>query len=85
MLMQEKLILYSFMKSIQIPNKEQYARQDGSLPDDFVRCDYNKFGSVPFYPATNVLSMTKVFNILDICGIGHVICIYTDNTENMES
>lgn len=78
----ENLVLYSFMKSIEIPNKEEYTRQDGSLPDDFVRCDYNKFGSIPFYPALNPLSITKIINILDVCGTGHLLWICTKNTEN---
>jgi hypothetical protein len=79
---QDKLIMYSFMKSVEIPEESNYTSQDNSLPEDFVRCDYNKFGSRPFYPAINPIAVTHMSNVLDICGIGHLVCIFTNNTEN---
>jgi len=79
---QDKLIMYSFMKSIEIPEKQNYIQQDASLPEDFVRCDYNKFGSIPFYSTRNPIAVTNIFNVLDVGGIGHLLCIFTNNTEN---
>jgi hypothetical protein len=78
----ETLTIYSFMESVEIPSKEQYEKQDGTLPEDFVRCDYNKFGSKPFYTANNPIAVTRIINLLDVCGTGHILRIDTNNVTN---
>jgi hypothetical protein len=49
----------------------------------FMRCDYQKLGAAGFYPAENGYTVTKVFNLLNITGIGHIVRFETSNNRNM--
>jgi hypothetical protein len=49
----------------------------------FMRCDYQKLGAAGFYPAENGYTVTKVFNLLNITGIGHIVRFETSNDRNM--
>lgn len=49
----------------------------------FIRCDYQKLGASGFYPAVVGYNITKVFNLLSITGVGHIVRFETSNDRNM--
>lgn len=59
---------------------ERWFAEDRSL---FIRCDYQKLGASAFYPAVAGYNISKVFNLLSITGIGHIVRFETSNDSNM--
>jgi len=68
---------YNFWNSIELPSAgtppSTYGGT-GSLSNgvEFVRCDYNKFGPVPFYPRTTRYDIISMKVVLSASGIGHI-------------
>jgi hypothetical protein len=59
---------------------ERWFTEDRSL---FIRCDYQKLGASAFYPAVAGYNITKVFNLLSVTGVGHIVRFETSNDRNM--
>jgi hypothetical protein len=74
-------VVYSFLSSVEIPAKGESSLTENYMPEDFVRCDYNMLGVRPFYPLQNKLSIKKVANLMDVAGVGHILCTFSNNTE----
>jgi hypothetical protein len=74
-------VVYAFLNSVEIPSKDVDSIPESYMPDDFVRCDYNMLGVRPFYPLQNKLSIRKVANLMDVAGVGHILCTFSNNTE----
>jgi hypothetical protein len=74
------ITMYTFMKSIVIPSGPQ--KLDNTTPENLVRCDYNKYGPLAFYDAPNQVAVTRVRHVLSVSGVGHLMCVNTNNVEN---
>lgn len=59
---------------------ERWFAEDRSL---FIRCDYQKLGASAFYPTVSGYNISKVFNLLSITGVGHIVRLETSNDRNM--
>lgn len=59
---------------------ERWFVEDRSL---FIRCDYQKLGASAFYLTASGYNVTKVFNLLSVTGIGHIVRFETSNDRNM--
>lgn len=59
---------------------ERWFVEDRSL---FVRCDYQKLGASAFYPAVSGYNISKVFNLLSVTGVGHIVRFETSNDSNI--
>ena len=70
--------VYSFVNSVPISQNNNFnATTDGG--DEFIRCDYDKFGGLPFYSGGAAFGILQVKNILDVSGSAHVLLIHTTN------
>jgi hypothetical protein len=76
----DTITMYTFMNSIVIPSSSQ--KIDNTTPENLVRCDYNKYGPLAFYDAPNQIAITRVRHVLSLSGIGHLLCVNTNNAEN---
>lgn len=70
---------YMFVNSIELPSRQEYVDNYNpkatSLDNDINdRCDYNKFGGSPFLfdQPLNGQTISKMINVLSICGVGHL-------------
>jgi len=77
---------YNFWKSIEIPSSGTPPATwggTGSLRDgqEFVRCDYNKFGPAPFYPRTTRYDVVGIKLVLSASGVGHILRVDTKNND----
>jgi hypothetical protein len=54
-----------------------------NLPNDFVRCDYRKFGGTSFYDGKSGYDVVSVGYALGVSGIGHILRIGTSNSGNL--
>lgn len=73
----DKYNFYVFLKSSAIPIN--YGQVINKF--EFTRCDTEKYGGMAFEQAPNPYLYTKVFNIINITGIGHIARIETSNSE----
>jgi hypothetical protein len=76
------LVQYTFFNSVELLPRGERTISDSFLSDDFVRCDYNKFGGMPFYRLENKVLVERVMNIMDISGVGHILCVFLKHSEN---
>jgi hypothetical protein len=77
---------YNFWKSIEIPSSGTPPATwggTGSLRDgqEFVRCDYNKFGPAPFYPRTTRYDVVGIKLVLSASGVGHILRVDTRDND----
>ncbi len=73
--------MFVFLDSIQIASKDSYI-VDENLPEDFQRCDHGKYGPFPFYESSNHIDIKSVHSLLDVAGVGHLMCFVTSHNEN---
>jgi hypothetical protein len=78
----EFFVVYSFLDSSVVPARDNQSLAYNFIPDSFVRCDYGMLGVKPFYLLPNRLSIKRTASLMDIAGVGHLLCTFTDNTEN---
>lgn len=69
---------FNFWKSAEIPSQTAGAEAWGGTKSirngkEFVRCDYNKFGPVSFYPRTTAYNLVRIKLVLSASGIGHIM------------
>lgn len=91
-------LLQSVLNEEQIPGYNFYVFCDSTIMNtqyqlderwfgedrsSFIRCDYQKLGASAFYPAVSVYDITKVFNLLNVTGVGHIVRFETSNDRNM--
>lgn len=77
---------YNFWNSIEMPSSGTPPTAwggTGSLKDgkEFVRCDYNKFGPVPFYPRTTRYEVVSIKLVLSATGVGHILRVDTKDQD----
>lgn len=80
---------YNFWDSRQIPSvtspKENWGGTGSTRGgQEFVRCDYDKYGPVAFYPRTTQYDILGVRIVLSITGVGHVLRVDTKNTDFLD-
>lgn len=73
--------MFVFLDSIQIASKDAYII-DENLPEGFQRCDHDKYGPIAFYESSNQIDVKSVHSLLDVAGIGHLVCFVTSHNEN---
>lgn len=76
----DRIRMFSFMDSQELPSESSYKQEN--IPVEVFRCDYNKYGPRAFYPIENSIHLKQVRCILDVTGVGHIMCLDTLNTEN---
>jgi hypothetical protein len=75
-------VVYSFLDSVVVPPRGEEQSTYNFIPDSFVRCDYGMLGVKPFYLLPNRLSIKKTVSLMDVAGVGHLLCTFTSDLEN---
>jgi hypothetical protein len=81
---------FVFLDSAVVPSKDSdkpsLDAEHKILGQALPRCDYEKFGVSPFYPnKAAAQNISRIRNVLDISGVGHVLFINTLDVEKKTS
>jgi len=81
---------FVFLDSAVVPNRDSdktsLDAEHKFLGQALPRCDYEKFGVSPFYPnKAAAQNISRIRNVLDISGVGHVLFINTLDVEKKTS
>lgn len=77
------LFLDSRIQDKTYPFDDSYNLDGLNIPDNFVRCDYKKFGGDGFYPGKSGYDVVSVSYVISVSGIGHIIRVGTSNQGNL--